>query len=268
MSAATTLADLVAPLRADPSRSAVLLDVDGTLAPIVRHAADAAVPEPTRLRLIEIAKRYAVTACVTGRRATDARRIVSIGSIAYIGNHGGEVLRPGATRPEVDPELDDWSRRVHQFASSVDTPELTRLRVRIEDKAAIAAFHWRGAPDESAAQAAVRRLADRAEAAGLAVQWGRKVLEVRPPVPLDKGIGVRALLSGAGVRAALYVGDDATDLDAFRALAEMAQAGELATAVRVGVGSEEGPPEIADEADAVVEGPAGVRRLLDALLET
>jgi trehalose 6-phosphate phosphatase len=69
------------------------------------------------------------------------------------------------------------------------------------------------------------------------------------------------------VRAALYVGDDATDLDAFRALAEMTQAGELAAAVRVGVGSDEGPPEIGEEADAVVDGPDGVRRLLDALLE-
>jgi trehalose 6-phosphate phosphatase len=266
VSAAATLADLVAPLRADPSRSAVLLDVDGTLAPIVRHAADAAVPETTRLRLIEIAKRYGVTACVTGRRATDARQVVSIGSIAYIGNHGGEVLRPGAAQPEVDPELEDWTRRVRQFVESADTPELTRLRVRIEDKAAIAAFHWRGAPDEAAAESAVHDIAGRAEAEGLRVHWGRKVVEIRPPVPFDKGIGVRALLRGTDVRAALYVGDDATDLDAFRSLTEMTQAGELAAAVRVGVGSDEGPPEIGEQADAMVDGPEGVQRLLDALL--
>jgi trehalose 6-phosphate phosphatase len=138
--------------------------------------------------------------------------------------------------------------------------------VRIEDKAAIAAFHWRGAPDEAAAEGALRDLGRRAEAEGFRVHWGRKVLEVRPPVPLDKGIGVRNLLRGADVRAALYVGDDATDLDAFRSLTEMAKAGELAVAVRVGVGSDEGPPEIAEEADAVVDGPEGVRRLLDALL--
>jgi trehalose 6-phosphate phosphatase len=266
VSAAATLDDLVAPLRADPAGSAVLLDVDGTLAPIVRHAEDATVPEATRLRLIEVSKRYAVTACVTGRRAAEARRVVSIGSIAYIGSHGGEVLQPGASQTEVDPELEEWTRRVREFAASADTDELRRLRVRIEDKAAIAAFHWRGAPDEAAAEGALRDLGRRAEAEGFRVHWGRKVLEVRPPVPLDKGIGVRNLLRGADVRAALYVGDDATDLDAFRSLTEMAKAGELAVAVRVGVGSDEGPPEIAEEADAVVDGPEGVRRLLDALL--
>ena len=60
------------PIRSDPSRSAVLLDIDGTLAPIVRHAADAHVPEATRSLLIEIARRYRVVGCVSGRRASTA----------------------------------------------------------------------------------------------------------------------------------------------------------------------------------------------------
>jgi trehalose 6-phosphate phosphatase len=263
---AATLAEALSPLRADPTRSAVLLDVDGTIAPIVRHAADASVPETTRVRLIELAKRYGLLACVTGRRAADARRMVSIGSIAYIGNHGGEGLRPGATSPEVDPALEEWPRRMREFAQRAESPELTRLRVRIEDKGAIAAFHWRGAPDEEAARAAVTQVAERAQGEGLRIHWGRKVLEVRPPVQLDKGVGVRALLGQAAVSAALYVGDDVTDLDAFRALGGMVEGGELECAVLVGVRSEEAPPEIADEADVVVDGPDGVRTLLDALL--
>src|SRR4051812_26180553 len=92
--AAATLAEALEPLRADPARAAVLLDVDGTLAPIVRHAADAQVPEPTRAPLIEVAKRYGVVACVSGRRAATARQIGAIGSVAYIGNHGGGRPRP------------------------------------------------------------------------------------------------------------------------------------------------------------------------------
>src|SRR2546421_10905326 len=108
---AATLAEQLAPVRADPARSAILLDVDGVLAPIVRHADDATVPEPVRTLLIPVGRRYGVVACVTGRRATDARRIVSIGSISYIGNHGGELLRPGGVRLEVDRALEEWSRR-------------------------------------------------------------------------------------------------------------------------------------------------------------
>ncbi len=76
----------------------MLLDIDGVLAPIVRHADDAHVPEPTRVPLIAVAKRYGLVACVSGRQATTARRIVSLGSITYVGNHGAEMLRGGSSR--------------------------------------------------------------------------------------------------------------------------------------------------------------------------
>src|SRR4051794_29999525 len=266
-SAATTLAEALEPLRADPARSAVLLDVDGTLAPIVRHADDAQVPEPTRAPLIEVAKRYGVVACVSGRRAATARRIVAIGSIAYVGNHGGELLRPGQREAELDPDVAAYARRGQTFARRHWTDELHRLRVRAEDKDAIAAYHWRGAPDEAAAEAAVRDLAAEAERQGLAVHWGRKVLEVRPPVALDKGRGIVRLLRGADVDAALYVGDDRTDLDAFRGLRDELAAGRLSAAVCVGVRSDETPEELEREADLLVDGPRGVRGLLQALLD-
>ena len=266
VSPAATLVEALEPLRSDPDHGAILLDIDGTLAPIVRHATDAHVPEATRSLLIEIAKRYGVVGCVSGRRAATARQIVAIGTLAYVGNHGGELLRPGATRPEVDPELAAWTARVRAFAARALTSELQRLRIRGEDKEAIAAFHWRGAPDEDAATAAVAELAALAEREGFAVHWGRKVLEVRPPVALDKGIGVALLLRDTPATAALYVGDDTTDLDAFRGLRELTQSGSLRSALCVAVDSDEAPPELARESDLTLEGPAGVRELLEALL--
>jgi trehalose 6-phosphate phosphatase len=266
VSPAASLVEALEPLRSDPSRAAVLLDIDGTLAPIVRHADDAHVPEATRTLLIEIAKRYRVVGCVSGRRAAIARQIVAIGTIAYVGNHGGELLRPGATSPEVDPDLAAWTARVRAFAANNFTSEHQRLRIRSEDKDAIAAFHWRGAPDEEAAAAAVRGIAKLAEEEGFAVHWGRKVLEVRPPVVLNKGLGVTALLRGASLDAALYVGDDTTDLDAFRALRERVQSGALQSALCVAVRSDEAPAELAAEADLSLEGTAEVRGLLEALL--
>ena len=274
MSPAATLVEALEPLRSDPAHAAVLLDIDGTLAPIVRHAADAHVPEATRTLLIEISKRYGLVGCVSGRRAATARQIVAIGSIAYVGNHGGELLRPGATRPELDPELTAWSERVRAFAARAYTAEVQRARVRSEDKQAIAAFHWRGAPDEQAAAALMRGIAERAEQEGFAVHWGRMVLEVRPPLELDKGLGVTALLQGAieregdgaPIRRAMYVGDDSTDLDAFRGLRALVDAGALELALRVAVGSEETPPELAAQADLIIDGQSGVRALLQALL--
>ncbi len=266
MSPAATLVEALGPIRSEPARAGILLDIDGTLAPIVRHAGDAHVPEATRTVLIEVSRRYKVVGCISGRRAATARQIVAIGTIAYVGNHGGELLRPGATRPEVDPELEAWAGRVRDFAARAETAERQRLRVRREDKGAIAAFHWRGAPDEQAAEQAVREIATQAEAEGFAVHWGRKVLEVRPPVAFDKGLGIDALLSGEEVAAAVYVGDDTTDLDAFHALRALQEAGELETALCVAVSSDEAPPELAREADLTVDGPGGVRGLLEALL--
>jgi trehalose 6-phosphate phosphatase len=269
VSPAATLVEALEPLRSDPAHAAVLLDIDGTLAPIVRHAADAHVPEATRSLLIEIAKRYAVVGCVSGRRAATARQIVAIGTIAYVGNHGGELLRPGATRAELDPDVAAWTERVRRFAARAYTAEHQRIRVRSEDKEAIAAFHWRGAPDEAAAATAVEEIARRALQDGLAVHWGRKVLEVRPPVGLDKGLGITALLKrppAPPVAAALYVGDDTTDLDAFRGLRSLVKAGTLTTAICAAVGSDESPPELAAEADLLVDGTGGVRGLLEALL--
>jgi trehalose 6-phosphate phosphatase len=262
-----TLDELLRPIKADPQRSAILLDVDGTLAPIVEQPDDAHMPETTRRPLINIAKRYGVVACVSGRRASDARRIVSLGSIAYLGSHGSEVLMPGTIAPVMDRELEAWVRRVQGFAHEAFTEDLRKLRVRLEDKEAIAALHWRGAHDEEEAQAAVEEVARAAEKAGFKAHWGRKVLEIRPPVRIDKGAGIVALLRDADLAAAVYVGDDVTDLDAFRGLGQLVEAGAIGTAIRVGVRSGEQPSRLEDEADFMVDGTDGVRELLKSLLD-
>jgi trehalose 6-phosphate phosphatase len=267
VSPALTLPEALATITADPAQSGVLFDVDGTLAPIVRHADDAQVPEATRTLLIAVAKRYGLVACVSGRRAATARRIVSIGSIAYIGNHGGEVLMPGSSTATLHPDVAAWPERVRSFAAAAWNQDLQRLRVRLEDKEAIAAFHWRGAPDDDAAAAAVRTVAERAEGEGFATHWGRKVLEVRPPVRFDKGAAVAHLVRDAGLQAAGYVGDDVTDVDAFSGLRALVDEGILRSAVCVGVRSDETPPEVEQEADFTVDGPGGVKALLKALLD-
>jgi trehalose 6-phosphate phosphatase len=245
----------------------VLCDVDGVLAPIVRRAEDAHVREETSVLLGRLARRYACVACISGRAVADVRRLVGVGGIAYAGSHGAELLEPGSATPRTVPAFKSWEKRVRRFSLDNDTRELRLLRVRLEDKGPITAFHWRGAPDEDAARTALEGLAQEAEAAGFATHWGRKVLEIRPPVPIDKGQAVRHLVTGSGARAALYGGDDATDLDAFDALEALLASGSLDAAVRVGVSSDEGPPAIVERADLVVDGVDGFARVLAALGE-
>jgi trehalose 6-phosphate phosphatase len=263
--AADTLADALSPLTDDPSRGAVFCDIDGTLAPIVERAEEARVPDEIALLLGGLGRRYLCVACVSGRPAAEARRLVGVGSITYAGSHGAELLEPGSKRPRVLAALASWEGRVREFAAAQDGPELRRLRVRIEDKGPIFAFHWRGVPDEDEARTRLEGLAQEAETAGFATHWGRKVLEVRPPVPIDKGQAVRHLATRSGARSALFGGDDATDLDAFDTLEAMVDAGELEAGVRIGVRSDEGPSAIVERADYVADGVGGFVRVLEAL---
>jgi trehalose 6-phosphate phosphatase len=263
---ASTLESVIAPLREEPSRAALLFDIDGVLAPIVRDAGDAAVPPASQRLLVQLAAAYGLVACVTGRQASDARRVVGLGMLAYVGSHGVERLPAGSTRPELDPVVAAWADRVQALGRELDTPQLRTLGVRREDKGPVVAFHWRGARDEDAAESAIGALVERVEAAGLHVHRGRKVMELRPPVEMEKGRGVRSLLEGLDVDRALYAGDDVTDLDAFRALTELRDAGALETVVRIAVRSDEGPTELVEQADGVVAERDGVTELLEALL--
>lgn len=232
----------LAALAADPSSAAVLLDVDGVLAPIVDVPVDAAVPEETRAELRRLHGRYALVACVSGRSGADARRVVGVPELTYVGEHGLEL----------EPEAGAWSERLHAFTATVDWEDVERKPLTIT-------FHYRRAADEADALAFLQAVAARAEHEGLVARFGRKVLELRPPVDANKGTAVARLLGERGIVRALYAGDDTTDLDAFAALAAIEHG------VRVAVASPEGPPELREAADVVVDGPAELLELLRSL---
>jgi trehalose 6-phosphate phosphatase len=253
-------------LHDDPGRSAILTDVDGTLAPIVARPEQAAVPARARELLRRLSARYALVGCISGRRAEEARRLVGVDSIAYAGNHGLELLLPGE-QVHFDPSLEGRERDAKSFVAELGAGALADAGLRLEDKGPIQALHWRGAADETATEARAHEIAADAGRAGLALRWGRKVLELRPPGGGGKDAAVAALLALGGIEAAVYAGDDRTDLDAFRRLRELSEAGKLGAAVCVGILSTEGPPELSEESDLEVDGPDGWLELLEALAE-
>ena len=189
------LAHALRPLTDAPERAAILCDIDGTLAPIAPRADSARVPPEASRTLAALARSYGLVACISGRSALDARRLVGVGGIAYVGAHGAELLQPSGVRPTVAAAYEEYTDPVREFASAAQR-RLRGLGVRHEDKGPISALHWRGVPDEDAARSALEEVAREAEAAGLAVHWGRKVLEIRPPVRISKGDAVTALLEG------------------------------------------------------------------------
>jgi trehalose 6-phosphate phosphatase len=258
---------LLAPLKEDPDHSAILTDVDGTIAPIVLKPGDAAVPEHTRELLRALAERYALVGCLSGRRALDARRIVGLDELAYSGNHGFELLLPGDGEVRPDPSLDGHEGDAPGFVEGLDRSELERVGIRTEDKGAIVGLHWRGAENEGAAESLAHEIASEAEWQGLVPHRGRKVLEIRPNVPINKGIAVAALIASHPTEAALYGGDDRTDVDAFTALRTLREDGQLSATACIAVASDESPPEVSAEADLTVDGPEGFVTVLEVLAE-
>jgi trehalose 6-phosphate phosphatase len=236
-------ADLLAPLRGAPERSALIFDVDGTLAPIVARPELAEVPLRTKAELEGLADRYLLLAFVSGRSGDEARRLVGLEGARYVGNHGLEL----------HPEAHELQVRIAAFRDTVDR--------EVEDKGLTLSYHYRGAPDEAEPRAELEAIARRAAAEGLVPRWGRKVLEIRPPLEADKGTAVKALIREVGAQRALYAGDDTTDLDAFAALADAG----LEYFVRVAVSSDEAPPELVATADLVVESTGGLAGILAQL---
>lgn len=234
---------LLGPLRDAPERSALVFDVDGTLAPIVARPELARVPEATRSEIERLSGRYLLVACVSGRAGEDARRLVGVETVVYVGNHGLEL----------DPRAEALRGAVAAFRDRVGLP--------VEDKGLSLTYHYREADDQAAARTRLEAVAAQAHAAGLDPRWGRKVLEVRPAVEAHKGTAVRALLAGSGATRGLYAGDDTTDLDAFAGLA----AAGLEHVVRIAVTSDEGPVAIREAADLVVAGPEELAGLLAGL---
>jgi trehalose 6-phosphate phosphatase len=255
----------LARLRDDPGRAAILTDVDGTLAPIASRPEEAEVPTRAGEVLAQLSERYGLVGCVSGRRAEEARRLVGVADIAYAGNHGLELLLPGDEAPRYDPSLQGREGDAAAFVFALGDEVPAEAGLRLEDKGPIQALHWRGAEDEQGAEARAHEIAAAAGRAGLELRWGRKVLELRPAGGGGKDAAVAALLAADGVTGAVYAGDDRTDLDAFRRLRELREEGELEAAICVGIASEEGPPELAEESDLTVDGPAGWLALLEAL---
>ena len=234
--------DPLALIAAEPSQAALFLDVDGVLAPIVERPEDARVPDETRDELRRLADRYALVAAVTGRPSDVAREIVGVDQLRYAGEHGLELA--SAAR--------DWIGRVHGFATEAAWPDT-------ELKPLSVALHYRSAADEEAARTRLEAVATGALEQGLRVRWGRKVLEVLPPLDISKGTAVRLLLAETGLRRALYAGDDTTDLNGFDAL------DGLDAAVRVAVVSSEGPAVLGERADVVVGSTGAFLELLRRL---
>src|SRR5215208_174945 len=251
-------------LRQTPS--AMVTDIDGTISAIAPTPAEAMVDPGAKAALALLAERLAVIAVVSGRAPQDGVAMVGLPELTYVGNHGLERIARGTP----------WTHPLAAAAQSAIAAALTEIEsaaraaadvpwLLVENKGVTGTIHYRLAPDQIAAAALLEPLARAAATRhGLRLTLGRMIFEVRPALAVNKGTAIRELVQDLGLRGIVFFGDDVTDVDAFRALRELREAGEAAT-LRVGVLGPETSPAVLAEIDVSVNGVAACAATLLAL---
>ncbi|MEV6594672.1 trehalose-phosphatase [Streptomyces acidicola] len=259
--------DALDAILARPGRVVVGLDFDGTLAPIVPDPEQSRAHPEAVPALAALAPKVASVAVITGRPAGVAVHhggfagVAGLEHLVVLGHYGVErwdAVTGTVTAPPAHPGV----AAVRAELPGVLERAGAREGTWIEEKGRAVAVHTRRAADPQAAFEALREpLSELATRHGLVVEPGRMVLELRPP-GMDKGVALREYVREVGAEAVLYAGDDLGDLPAFTAVEDLRAEG--VPGLLVCSGSNE-VTALAKRADLVVDGPAGVVRLLGGM---
>ncbi|MBI2862160.1 MAG: trehalose-phosphatase [Chloroflexi bacterium] len=247
-----------------PERLALLVDIDGTISPIAPTPDMARVDSACRRALAALAAALPLVAAVSGRSAADAASITGITNMVYVGNHGLERWQGGQLRP--DPRAADLAWAVNAACSKL-RGRLMLPGVLYEHKGLTVSVHYRLSPDpDMARQIILDAVQDTAPALPIQVREGRRVVEIWPALSVDKGTAIEGLLGEYQPEGALYLGDDRTDVDAFRALHRWT-CQKNGWGAAIAVANPETPREVLEEADYRLDGIADVRRFLSWLAQ-
>lgn len=240
----------------------LLTDIDGTIAPIAPTPDAAEVSPIAREYLRRLTRHFDLVAVISGRAPGTAAAMVGLPEMAYIGNHGFEIWRDGVAEPvsEAQPYVESVGALLRAAQAEIVLPG-----VIFEDKHVTATVHFRQAADPVAANELIGAVLMRLAAQyGLRLTQGQMIWEIRPPLDINKGSAAGALVQFYDLRSVIFLGDDRTDADAFTVLHELgtADSPDAPLTLSVGVDGPETPAIVRERADLLVEGVAGVERLL------
>ncbi len=242
----------------------LISDIDGTLSQISDDPAEAVVDPQIKASLISLVDHVDVLAVVTGRAALEAARLVDIPGVSHLGNHGmerlvsGEVLASSAALA--------YSGALERVMTEARSKIVEPL-VLFENKGVSGSVHYRNTPDPALAHEQILAvLAPLVEREGLRLTQGRMVVEIRPPVDINKGTALTELVQEFGLRSVIFMGDDVTDVDAMQAVAELRRASQI-DGMTIGVVGPETPAVVTEESDQVVSGIEGIADFLARLVQ-
>ncbi len=248
----------------DTRPAGLLSDIDGTLSRIANDPAKAEVDPQIKAALLQLVRHFDVLGVVTGRSAAEAARLVDIDGVIHLGNHGMERLEDGEVI--VSSAAARYSESLKRVLDTARA-NIHEPLVYFENKGVTGSIHFRNAPDPGRAREEILSVVTPlVEHEGLRLSHGRMVVELRPPIDVNKGTALARIVDEFDLRSILFMGDDVTDLDAMRALARLREEGKV-VGFSVGVVGPETPDEVAEVSDYVVSGVEGVADFLEGVVE-
>jgi trehalose 6-phosphate phosphatase len=239
-------------------------DVDGTISPIAETPQQAVVWPKCRRFLKLLSRSLPLVAAISGRDATTLKNMVKVPGMVYIGNHGLERWAGRGTKVRAD--LSHFPA-VTSAALAALEPRLKIDGVRLENKGLSASVHYRLAADpEAARQEILARVKELPQANHLKVLENKMVVDLLPNVAADKGTALIDLILEYRLGGGIYMGDDITDICAFRALHQTVRETDF-KGYALGVAGTGMPPNLAQEADFTLNGVADVARFLEWLYQ-
>ena len=237
----------------------LFLDIDGTLAPLHPNPEAVTITDAERKAINALAEKLEVVV-ISGRSTADSRRIIGLDNVTYVGNHGSEWLRDGVA--SILPAAQEFVPQMHEIASDAFVRFADYSGIYIEDKGPSISLHYRTVADSVQAAADISAfLNEHSAVEGLRRAQGKMVEEVRPPLDINKGTAVEAVVAERRLHAAVMLGDDTTDVDAFRAINRMRETGRV-HGLSVGVLSAGTPEEVLTTVNYTLADTAAVERLL------
>lgn len=248
----------------DPS-TAIVTDIDGTISEIAPTPDEAVVTGTMRREIVRLKEKFGLVAVLSGRSVWNAKEMVGVEGLLYVGNHGMEFLKDD--RLLVNPEVEKYLPQIKKTAQKLKNEDLSCIDgLLFEDKGICYSIHYRLArPTENAREKILNAIHNDPECKKLKISEGRQLIELKPPVSCDKGTILHNIIEQYNLEKIIYLGDDITDVDAFWKLQELEREGKIRGA-SILVHSREIPPYVKKDASFFVNGVDDVLKFFHWLL--
>ncbi|UTB32567.1 MAG: trehalose-phosphatase [Methanobacterium sp. ERen5] len=248
-------------------QTVIITDIDGTISKIATRPNEATVSNSMKNVLIQIQKKFHHLIIITGRSLEDAFKMIDIPGAVYIGNHGMEYMDDGLII--LDEATVIYIPIFRELNEKLKNDKNINIEgITLETKETSTSIHYRRAQNpETTRKTILKTLNNMEETEKLKIKEGKKIIEIRPPIGNDKGKIINQIIKRYGTKKLIYLGDDVTDMDAFKQISQLVE-NKTINGKSIVVCSNETPLTVSNSADYYVENVDSVETFLNGLYRT